>query len=156
MADIQEFSTDIAFVSKLPDSPDLPYQELQAVFDQSGLTIQQWLNEVLIPAVNAIKAITGETDKTMTRDGAPADAKQVGVLLGQQNTTINGINRRVTNMEAPGGISGEQVADGAIAPEKLSKPYFASLEAIVLTPGVHYDDTLPSPGTPGRLFFKKA
>lgn len=120
MADIQRFTTDLAHVSKLPDSPGLPYQQLQAVFDQAPQEIQEWLNDVLIPQVNAIKAITGDTDKTMTRDGAPADAKQVGVLFGQQNTTIGGISTRLSKVEGTGGIKTDQLAESAVTTAKIA------------------------------------
>lgn len=225
MADIQRFTTDLAHVSKLPDSPGLPYQQLQAVFDQAPQEIQEWLNDVLIPQVNAIKAITGETDKTMTRDGAPADAKQVGVLFGNQTTATTNVSKRVSTLEGAGGIKTGQlaasavttakiadgnvtadklgsssvetskiastavttakiadanvttakiansavtadkigsgavtnakIADSAVTPAKLSKAYFPANESIILVNGVHYGTSLPAPGTPGRLFFKK-
>lgn len=54
---IPKMTNDLAVIQKLNDLPNavdgLTAQELKARFDESGLTIQKWINEVLLPGFQA-------------------------------------------------------------------------------------------------------
>lgn len=54
---IPKLTKDLAVIQKLSDLPNstegLTAQQLKEKFDESGLTIQQWINEVFVPALTA-------------------------------------------------------------------------------------------------------
>ena len=109
MAKVPFFNDDIEFVSKLTNKPTadmgMPPATLKAEFDKAGKAIQMFLNETLIPAVNGIIAITGTVDKTLTVDGAPADAKAVGDRLYTAEDRIKNDVLKKTGGEMSGGIA---------------------------------------------------
>ena len=109
MAKVPFFNDDIEFVSKLPNKPTadmgMPPATLKAEFDKAGKAIQMFLNETLIPAVNGIIAITGAVDKTITVDGAPADAKAVGDRLYNVEARIKNDVLKKTGGEMSGCIA---------------------------------------------------
>lgn len=59
MEKIPEFTEDLNIISRLSDSPNtgdmLDAQELKAKFDKAGLSIQKFMNQILIPAINNFK-----------------------------------------------------------------------------------------------------
>ena len=119
MAKVPFFNDDIEFVSKLTNKPTadmgMPPATLKAEFDKAGKTIQRFLNETLIPAVNAIVAVTGVTDKTLTNEDAPADAKAVG-------DRISGIETAVEERFSSSGYVGtSNLADGAVTSGKIAE-----------------------------------
>lgn len=85
---IEPFSEDLDILQKLDDVPALPYQAMQKEFDKSGNIIKNFLNNVIIPAINSIVAVTGETDKTLTLQDTPADSYVVGNKIKQLQTAI--------------------------------------------------------------------
>ena len=54
---IPTLTADLAVIQKLADLPNstdgLTAQELKARFDRAGLEIQTWINETLVPALQA-------------------------------------------------------------------------------------------------------
>lgn len=89
MPRIEPFDEDLDILQKLDDVPALPYQAMQREFDKSGNIIKNFLNNVIIPTINSIVAVTGETDKTLTVSDAPADAYTVGEKIKQLVTSIS-------------------------------------------------------------------
>lgn len=59
MEKIPEFTEDLNIISRLSDSPNtgdmLDAQELKSKFDKAGLSIQKFMNQILIPAINNFK-----------------------------------------------------------------------------------------------------
>lgn len=88
MARIENFDADLDILQKLDDVPGLTDKAMQAEYDKSGNIIKDFLNSVIIPAINSIVAVTGETDKSLSVPGAPADAKTVGDRFKQMSTTL--------------------------------------------------------------------
>lgn len=100
MPTIEPFNEDLDILQKLDDVPALPYREMQKEFDKSGNIIKDFLNTVIIPAINSIVAVTGETDKTLTTLNAPADAKFTGDALRNmqtsfQNALTTGLGKKI-------------------------------------------------------------
>lgn len=57
--EIPRLEDDLAIISKQGDDPSkdgLTTEEFKAEFDKAGLTIQTYLNETLVPAVEAMNA----------------------------------------------------------------------------------------------------
>lgn len=90
MATIPELTEDLDILQKLDDVPALPYKEMQAKFDASGNIIKNYLNEVVVQAINSMILITGDVDRTLTIDGAPADAFTVGSRLSSIISSMAG------------------------------------------------------------------
>lgn len=102
------------------------------------------------------------TDKTLTLEDNAADAKAVGdeikKLLPKSGGTMTGDiamgGNKVTGLGAP-------EADGDAVPKSYVLPITGGTITgpltlggmLILTEGVNYGDTLPEPGTPGRVFF---
>lgn len=59
---VSKLSTNLNFVSQLGDTPNtdnnMSASELKAVFDKAGQTIKDYINNTLVPAVNAVMAST--------------------------------------------------------------------------------------------------
>ena len=75
MAQIDKLLRDLSIIAKLSDYPGsqdgLSTDEFKAKFDEAGLAIQEYLNTVLIPAVEAISPESGPlplSGGTMTGD----------------------------------------------------------------------------------------
>lgn len=127
---IEFFDEDMDIIQKLDDAPGLPYKELQARFDRSGNLLKSFLNNVVIPAINGIQAITGTTDTTFTREGAPADSKAVGTRFTNLSSSISNALQRIGNLENTGvtvttgrladkAVTNSKLADGSVSKEKL-------------------------------------
>lgn len=99
---LTQFTDDIAFISKLPDSvkgdSSLTKPVLKARFDAGGLAIQTYINEVLIPMLDAglsanSTAESGRVSAELLRDGAEsarAYAEQFRVLAENFRNTNEG------------------------------------------------------------------
>lgn len=97
MPRIEPFDEDLDILQKLPDVPNLTQKEMQKEFDKSGNIIKDFLNNIVIPVINSIVAVTGETDKTLTVEDAPADAKAVGnAITNLRNSTTIALNGKLS------------------------------------------------------------
>lgn len=50
---IQKLNEDVSVVSTLPDKPTLTSSEIKKVFDQGSETIKNYINNILIPAIES-------------------------------------------------------------------------------------------------------
>ena len=100
---IPQMTSDLAIIQKLDDLPNavdgLTAQELKARFDESGLAIQKWINEVLLPGFQA---------KNMAFSGnASLNAETV-------QEAIEAVHGQVRD------ASSGTIVDGAVTREKLA------------------------------------
>ena len=86
---VDHFSEDLAIIQKLDDAPNdvggLNAEQLKAKFDQGVLALQKFLNEVLIPAHNALCADMAnhiQTDPSSVRDNNVSLTAEVVEALG--------------------------------------------------------------------------
>lgn len=113
MAKIEPFEEDLDILQKLDDVPGLTAKAMQAEFDKSGNIIKNFLNNVIIPAINSIVAVTGTTDKTLSIDGAPADSLEVGSRLSQLvNSVSTGLASKI---DKSGGVMAGKLS-GIVTP----------------------------------------
>lgn len=90
---LTEFKNDLNIIQKLDDEPNdvggLTAAELKAKFDEAGLTIQAWINEVFIPALVAanlkFQATTDIPANTIQAaiEHVQEKSKETGETLGQ-------------------------------------------------------------------------
>lgn len=67
----------------------------------------------------------------------------------------NDIDTLITRLNAAISQAGQaQLIDKAVTPQKLSKPYFAAEEPMVMKSGIHYGSSFPTNPVEGQLFFK--
>ena len=119
---LTEFQDDLNIIQKLDDEPNdvggLTAAELKAKFDEAGLTIQNWLNTVLLPALVAanlgFQATTDIPAKTIQEaiENVQEQVKQATIAavpngsinyikLAQDVTTIlTGLRTDVTQSQA--------------------------------------------------------
>lgn len=157
---------------------------LRAKFDEAALIIQRYINEVLVPALDTSSnpegglsmngsidmsgyALTGLKDPVNSKDAVSlAYARKTFALASELTAILDDINAAATAAERALRQAGNasriaELASSAArtaqetANAALPKSGGTLTGILVLTEGVHYGDTLPPPGTPGRIFFKK-
>lgn len=100
---ITEFNSDLNIIAKLDDEPNdvggLTSAELKAKFDEAGNTIQDYINDTLIPGVKA------ENIPFTASDAVPADTVQ---------GAIEDVQEQIAQV-----VMG-QIPDGSITPDKLT------------------------------------
>lgn len=111
-------------------------------------------------SVNTARLAAGAVTSSKIADGAVSVAKLANKAVGTKNLADDAVTAAKV---ASGAITTEKLADGAATIEKGGtgssngatglKNLFAA-GATVLS-AYQYGDTLPSAGTPGRIFFKK-
>ncbi len=106
MAKINPLETDISYVSKLDDEPNdiggLTAQELKETFDRAGNTLKEYINRVVVDAINTMKA--GEVAFEPSQE-VPADTVQAAVesVRDQMKEAVLG-----------------QIPDNSVGPDKLT------------------------------------
>lgn len=87
---IQQFNEDVEVISKLGDLPNqddgLTAEELKAKFDQAGIAIKNFINNVLVPVIRELEAAKDPEyiyglDTTLSQEGRAAEAAAVGTAL---------------------------------------------------------------------------
>lgn len=90
---VERLTADLAIISQLGDYPGiqdgLSTAEFKAKFDEAGLTIQSYINDVLVPGINSLDPNGGESVSYLPVSG--------GKMLGQ----INMNSKRITNLPTP-------------------------------------------------------
>lgn len=178
---IPKLLEDLAVISKLGDNPgtdnNLTTSAFRAKFDEAALLIQRYINDTLVPAFSTFSdpeaglTMRGDIDLAgykLTGLKEPVDNKDAVTLEFVNKTfalannltalvsALDEVSRKADNAQdtadnASAAASAAQETAGAALPKSggtMTGP-------LVLTEGVHYGDTLPSAGTPGRIFFKK-
>ena len=178
---VQKLTQDLAIISKLGDNPGsenyLTTAALRAKFDAAVLIIQQYINDVLVPALDmssnpaggldmqgsidmAGYSLTGLKDPSNDKDAVSFGfAKKTFALATELTDLLNDIDAAAKVAE-----NAKTAADGAatlaataksIADAALPASGGALTGVLTLTKDIHYGDTLPAAGTKGRIFFKK-
>lgn len=90
MANIEKLVQDLAVISKLSDYPGsqdgLSTEEFKAKFDEAGLIIQQYLNDVIVPAIE---------------EATPEEGSSLPATGGTMQGDINMNGNRVTGLGTP-------------------------------------------------------
>lgn len=92
---IPKLTKDLAVIQKLSDLPNstegLTAQQLKAKFDESGLTIQQWINAVLIPALTAANIpFAGTSELNAENVQAAVEAVHAQIRDAASGAIVNG------------------------------------------------------------------
>ena len=92
---IAKLNADLAIIQKLSDLPNatdgLSAQELKARFDESGIAIQRWINEVLIPGLRAENvAFAGNSSLNADTVQEAIETVQGQVRDASSGTIVNG------------------------------------------------------------------
>jgi hypothetical protein len=106
---IPKFLEDLAIISKLGENPGadngLSTSAFRAKFDEAGLKIQKYMNEVLIPNLDMIVDISALLnnilDKTLSAPDKAAEAKAVGEALAKKLDSAGGTMTGPLNVAAP-------------------------------------------------------
>ena len=92
---IPKLTKDLAVIQKLSDLPNstegLTAQQLKAKFDESGLTIQQWINAALIPALTAANIpFAGTSELNAENVQAAVEAVHAQIRDAASGAIVNG------------------------------------------------------------------
>jgi hypothetical protein len=106
---IPKFLEDLAIISKLGENPGadngLSTSAFRAKFDEAGLKIQKYMNEVLIPNLDMIVDISALLnnilDKTLSAPDKAAEAKAVGEALAKKLDSTGGTMTGPLNVADP-------------------------------------------------------
>lgn len=106
---IPKFLEDLAIISKLGENPGadngLSTSAFRAKFDEAGLKIQEYMNEVLIPNLDALVDVSALLnsilDKTLSKVDKAAEAKAVGDALAKKLDSTGGTMTGPLNVAVP-------------------------------------------------------
>ena len=109
------FTDDLGIISQLPDEPNttLTTAELKAAFDQAALTIKDYINNTLIPELDAgiglLSSIAAIDDTTLTNnaDHIPVSSVVKASLTGATATRLSASR----TFSLSGGATGSQNSD---------------------------------------------
>lgn len=164
------FEFDVEVHSKMGDDPnvdnDMTADDLKAMFDSPMVAFKEWINGILIPALNVFVpedsiAVFIQSEKpgyTPCFWFKPAYGGTYDMIYVDINGNQTEIKQSITVDSANiayGAVTRDKIADGAVTPDKLDRGYFENDKNIILKEGTHYGNALPPAGQPGRLFFKK-
>jgi hypothetical protein len=178
---IQKLTQDLAIISKLGDNPgsenNLTTAALRAKFDAAALIIQQYINDVLVPALGmssnpagglvmqgtidmAGYSLTGLKEPSNDRDAVSLEfAKKTFALATELTDLLNDIDaaaKAAEDAKTAANAAGTLAAEAKlIADAALPASGGAITGVVTLTRDIHYGDELPAAGTEGRIFFKK-
>ena len=80
MASIRSFNEAVNIISQLTDYPNqedgLTADELKAKFDKAATLIKEYLNDVIVPAINALDDTSANQGETLMSHGKKVIAQQ--------------------------------------------------------------------------------
>lgn len=113
---IKKLEQDLAVLSKLSDYPGsqdgLSTDEFKAKFDEAPLAIQDYINEVLVPAVNAFSP--GGSDSIA--DGSVTTVKLASSAVTSAKIASGAVTTGKIN---DGAVTNAKIADGAVTAAKV-------------------------------------
>lgn len=130
---IPKLTTDLNIIQKLSDLPNstegLTAEQLKAKFDEGGLEIQRWVNEILIPAITA---------------GNIPFPKDAGIDAETVEAAILAVRKQITDA-ASGAIVDGTVTKAKLAATLLERVYGGRSWISLNTPGItdNPDNDLP-------------
>lgn len=185
---VQKLTQDLAIISKLGDNPgsenNLTTEALRAKFDAAALIIQQYINDVLVPALDVSSnpegglvmqgaidmagySLTGLKSPVNNKDAVSLEfakktfalATELTDILSEIGTVSASAEKAQTTATSAADLAAtaKGTADAAqkTAAAALPKAGGVLTGMLILTEGVHYGETLPAAGAKGRIFFKK-
>ena len=159
MDKIPEFTDDLNIISRLSDSPNtgdmLDAPQLKAKFDQAGLTIQKFINETLIPEIEAngtsALKVSDIADNLITNaSDKPLSAAQ-GVVLKGMIDNLNMKKKELLIVTLTGQDSGEYSADATYMEIAHAK---ASDKLVLLRYGAYITHILAGEPTESSFLFE--
>ena len=101
-------------VSSLPEKPTLTSAELQAVFDEAGNIIKDYINNTLTGAVESLITTTVNANKTVVENNltstSTTNASAQGKVLNDRITTVAGQKQKIIGIgtdDPSGGENGD-------------------------------------------------
>lgn len=160
---VSTMSDDLGIVAKLGDNPNtdnnLSEDELKATFDKGPKLIQNYLNTVLVPALNRLIGAVGFTGTHSELSGRDEEAQHpISAILG----LTEALNSKASNGHNHSGIYAEVNHNHddayAAAGHDHEGAYLEVTEGAVAMPlilveNVHYGATVPENPEVGRLYF---
>lgn len=103
---IEKLSSDLEIISKLGDYPladdGLEPDQFKAKFDEAGKIIKQYINDVLIPSLDALVDVDALLkdilDTTLTKADKAANAKATGTALNAHKAMIDTVLEALGNL----------------------------------------------------------
>ncbi len=98
-------------VSSLPDKPTLQSEELKAVFDEAGITIKEYINEILTEEIEKLVSDTARSTKTIVENTLDSDSI-VNALSSAQGKVLKSLIDKLDKItcgtgEPSGGNNGD-------------------------------------------------
>lgn len=179
-----QLTTDLDNIQALDDLPNqtggLTAAELKAKFDKAGDDIKDYINTVLLPALEStiasssgasgigIEAIVGLTGAANVQDALAAILAlyTAGTVADGSVTTVKLADDAVTAAKIDGGAVGTPaLAAGAVTPAKTdftgadltigANGKKLTINGPIILSANSYGNSLPGTATTGQLFFKK-
>lgn len=128
---LSEFTKDMEIISKLSDEPNLDggaghptgytAEELKAIFDEGGIALKTYINNILVPYVNGENIDTAQLVGGSVTTGKIADGAVTSAKIGAKEVkNVNIDDAAVDTLQlANGSVTTPKIADGGVTTDKL-------------------------------------